>query len=121
MPDKADLSFVVKIKDLLKITHRIPRKLLLYLCWTFAPVLALGKKITASPASSIRANAFFLFNALHPSFMTRHSKEEVRDWFQKLDFDEIAHVDGMPRLVHVRGTRRNGSAYVPSDNIISAS
>ena len=121
VPDKADLSFVVKLKDLLRITHRIPRRLLLYLCWTFAPILALAKKITGNPASSIRANAFFLFNALHPSFMTRHSKEEVKNWFHKLNFDEIAQVDGMPRLIHVRGTRRNNTSEIPYDTIISAS
>jgi SAM-dependent methyltransferase/uncharacterized protein YbaR (Trm112 family) len=121
VPDKADLSFVVKLKDLLRITHLIPRRLLLYLCWAFAPALALIKKITRSPASSVRANAFFLFNALHPSFMTRHSEEEVKDWFHKLNFDEIAKVDGMPRLIHVRGTRRNNSSEVPFDTMISAS
>jgi 2-polyprenyl-3-methyl-5-hydroxy-6-metoxy-1,4-benzoquinol methylase len=105
VPDKASLAFVVRLKDLLRITHRIPRELLLYLCWALAPALSLAKKIAGNPATSIRANAFFLFNALHPSFMTRHTSKEVVDWFRKEGFEQITPVDGMPHLVHVRGIK----------------
>jgi hypothetical protein len=72
----------------------------------------LAKRISGNPAISLRANAFFLFNALHPSFMTRHTLEEVVDWFERGDFHEITPVtNGMPRLVHVRGTRSVSGSY----------
>ena len=107
-PDKANLAFVVKLKDLLRITHRIPRELLLYISWGLAPLLSLAKRITRNPVTSLRSNAFFLFNALHPSFMTRHTFEEVVNWFERRDFCDITAVThGMPHLVHVRGTRRS--------------
>jgi SAM-dependent methyltransferase len=105
VPDKSDLAFVVRLKDFLRITHHIPRGLLLNLSWAFAPLLSLGKKIARNPVTSIRANAFFLFNALHPNFMTRHTKEEVIGWFEKEGFEEVTLVKGMPHLIHVRGTR----------------
>lgn len=106
-PDKTNLAFVVKLKDLLRITHRIPRELLLYISWGLAPLLSLAKRITRNPVTSLRSNAFFLFNALHPSFMTRHTFEEVVNWFERRDFYDITAVThGMPHLVHVRGTRR---------------
>lgn len=112
VPDKDDLSFVIKLKDMLKIAHRIPRKLLLYLCWTFAPLLFLAKKLSGNPATSVRVNAFFLFNALHPSFMKRHSNQDVREWFKKADFTEISRVNGMPRLVHYRGRKKRALSRV---------
>ncbi len=105
VPDKSDLAFVVRLKDLLRITHCIPRKLLLYLCWAFAPVLSLAKRVVRNPMTSLRTNVFFLFNALHPSFMTRHTKEEVIGWFEKEGFAEVTLLKGMPHLIHVRGTR----------------
>jgi len=107
VPDKASLAFVVKLKDLLRITHRIPRGLLLYTSWGFAPLLSLAKMIARNPATSVRSNAFFLFNALHPSFMTRHTLQEVVSWFEGGDFQEITPVtSGMSHLAHVRGTKR---------------
>jgi SAM-dependent methyltransferase len=105
VPDKSDLAFVVRLKDFLRITHCLPRGLLLHLCWAFAPVLSLAKKAVRNPMTSIRTNAFFLFNALHPIFMTRHTKEEVIDWFEKEGFAEVTLTEGMPHLIHVRGTR----------------
>ena len=117
VPDKSNLAFVVRLKDFLRVTHCIPRGLLLNLCWAFAPVLSLAKKIAGNPMNSIRTNAFFLFNALHPCFMTRHTKEEVVNWFQKEYFDEVSLVQGMAHLIHVRGTRgilQGDSVPVPS-------
>jgi ubiquinone/menaquinone biosynthesis C-methylase UbiE/uncharacterized protein YbaR (Trm112 family) len=117
-PDKADLAFVVRLKDLLRITHRIPRDLLLYLSWGFAPLLSLAKIISRSPAVSLRANAFFLFNALHPSFMTRHTLKEVESWFEQEGFREIMPVtNGMPPLksstMSEWGLLSSGAAFRP--------
>jgi SAM-dependent methyltransferase/uncharacterized protein YbaR (Trm112 family) len=105
VPDKANLAFTVRLKDFLRITHRIPRKLLLYLSWGFAPVLSLAKILTGKPMTSLRASAFFLFNSLHPSFMTRHTREEVAGWFDKHNFDQTTLVEGMDHLIFTRGTK----------------
>jgi SAM-dependent methyltransferase len=105
VPDKTSLALTVKLKDLLRITHRLPRKLLLYLSWCLAPGLSLAKIITRKPRTSLRSNAFFLFNSLHPSFMTRHTREEVLGWFDRNNYDQTVPVDGMDHLIFVRGTK----------------
>lgn len=106
VPDKASLSFTVKLKDFLRISHRIPRILLLSFSWCLAPVLSFGKKILRKPMSSLRSNAFFLFNSLHPRFMTRHTSREVTGWFDKREFCQITTVNGTDHLIFTRGTKK---------------
>jgi SAM-dependent methyltransferase len=106
VPDKANVSFVVKFRDFLRIPHRIPRVLLFYSSWCLAPLLALTKKALRKPKTSLRANAFFLFNAMHPSFMTRHTREEVINWFEAGRFHDITHIDGIKYVIPVRGTKK---------------
>jgi SAM-dependent methyltransferase len=109
VPDKANLAFTVRLKDFLRITHRISRKLLLYLSWSLAPAWSLAKILTRKPMTSLRANAFFLFNSLHPSFMTRHTPEEVTGWFDKNNFNQTTLVKGMDHLIFTRGTKSSKS------------
>jgi SAM-dependent methyltransferase len=104
VPDKTDLALVVRLRDFLRVSHRIPRGLLLYLCWCAAPLSWLVTVLTRKPTRSLRTNAFFLFNSLQPSFMTRHDSEEVKGWFQKENFEDIRYRDS-GRTVCVRGTR----------------
>ena len=106
VPDKANLSFTVKLKDLVRISHRVPLRLLLYLSWCLAPALSLAKRIRKKPMTSLRSNAFFLFNSLHPSFMTCHTREEVIGWFDKKSLSQTVLVNGMDHLVFVRGTKQ---------------
>ena len=104
MPDKADLAFTVRFKDMLRITHRLPKWLLLYLCWGLAPALWLGRKLTLKPGDSLRTNAFLLFNAFHSRF-SYHTTEEVVAWFKKGGFSQITETPGMPHSVNIRGTK----------------
>ncbi len=106
VPDKANLSFTVKLKDFLRISHRMPLILLLYLSWCLAPALSLAKRVLKNPRTSLRANAFFLFNSLQPSFMTRHTREEVIGWFDRGKFYQTALVNGTDHLIFVRGTKK---------------
>ncbi len=105
VPDKTDLAFTVKLKNFLRISHRIPLKLLLYLSWCLAPALSLAKRIAGNPVTSLRSNAFFLFNSLHPSFMTSHTSDEVVGWFDNNKFRHITLVDGMEHLIFARGEK----------------
>ncbi|MBE3143230.1 MAG: methyltransferase domain-containing protein [Planctomycetes bacterium] len=109
VPDKADLAFTVKLKDFFGISHRIPRRLLLYVSWCLAPALSLAKRIFKKRKTSLKSNAFFLFNSLHPSFMTRHTREEVIGWFDKNNFSQTTLVSGMEHLIFVRGTKQSMS------------
>ena len=106
VPDKEDLSFTVKLKNCLRISHRLPRPLLLYLSWFLAPALSLAKWVFRNPATSLRSNAFFLFNSLHPSFMTCHTRNEVIGWFDKGRFHQTTLVNGTDHLIFVQGTKR---------------
>jgi len=106
VPDKDDLSFTVKLRNCLRISHRLPRPLLFYLSWCLAPALSLAKWVFRNPVTSLRSNAFFLFNSLHPSFMTCHTRNEVIGWFDKGRFHHTTLVNGTDHLIFVRGTKR---------------
>lgn len=106
VPDKANVSFVVKFRDFLKIPHRVPLRLLFYFSWCLAPLLWLAKRILRRQKASLRANVFFLFNAMHPSFMTRHTYEEVAGWFEREKFCHITSINGIQHVIPVRGTKK---------------
>jgi hypothetical protein len=106
MPDKNDPAFTVRLKDLLRFTHRVPKALLVYICWGLAPLLWLGRQYGTKKRSSnsIRTNAFLLFNALHSKF-SRHTREEVISWFKENRFDQIIETQGMLHSVNIRGEK----------------
>ncbi len=105
VPNKANLALVVKLRDFLGKSHRIPRSLLFYLSWCLAPLTFLVGMALQKRRASLRTNAFLLFNALHPTFMTRHTDEEVIGWFEKASFDDITCGD-FARTVCVRGSKK---------------
>ena len=104
VPDKADPAFTVRLKELLRITHQIPKSLLIYLCWGLAPILWIGRKLSRKPGNSIRTSAFLLFNAWHSRF-TEHTTAEIISWFEEDKFSEITVVQGMPHSVNIWGTK----------------
>jgi len=106
VPPKTDVPFVNKLRDFLKITPKIPRQLLFYFSWCLAPLLSLGKRILKKHWTSLRTNAFFLFNAMQPEFFTRHTDEEVIGWFKKERFCDITYVSGHKHVIPVRGTKK---------------
>jgi len=103
LPDKADPAFTLRLKEQLRITHRIPKWLLFNICWGLAPVLWLGRKLSRKPADSLRTNVFLLFTAWHSKF-TLHTREEVITWFKEDNFKEIMVVPDT-HTVNVRGTK----------------
>lgn len=110
VPSKTDISFVNKLKDFLKIAHRIPPRLLFYLSWCLAPLLYLAKRVLKKKRTSLRSNAFFIFNALQSEFFTLHTFEEVKSWFVREKFDDIiyipGHSPGHRHAIPARGTKR---------------
>jgi SAM-dependent methyltransferase len=112
VPDKTDLAPVVRLRNFLKVSHRLPRGLLFYLCWCAAPLTWLLGVLWRRPTRSLRTRAFSLFNALQPSFMTRHSGEEVKSWFQNEDFADVKCTESR-HVVCFRGTKID-PAMVPS-------
>ena len=51
----------------------------------------------------------FLFNAMQPEFFTRHTKEEVLNWFKNGEFSEVASIANGSRGIYVRGTKNTNS------------
>jgi 2-polyprenyl-3-methyl-5-hydroxy-6-metoxy-1,4-benzoquinol methylase/uncharacterized protein YbaR (Trm112 family) len=110
MPDKEDPAFTVRLKNALRITHRLPKWLLLDICWGLAPALWLARKLSSKQGNSLRTNVFLLFNALHAKF-TYHTTGEVIAWFKEGKFDQITKTPGMLHSVNIRGTRANSVAH----------
>ncbi|MCK4794007.1 MAG: methyltransferase domain-containing protein [Desulfobacteraceae bacterium] len=110
VPSRADMSFVNKLKVFLEIADRIPRGLLFYLSWCLAPMLCFAKRVLRKQGTSLRSNAFFIFNALQSEFFTMHTFEEVKSWFVREKFDDIiyipGHSPGHRHAIPVRGTKR---------------
>jgi len=106
VPSKTDVSFTVKLRDFLRMSYCIPRSLLFYLSWCLAPLLCLAKRLFEKRRTSLRSNAFFLFNAMQPKFYTRHTYEEIRGWFEGEEFYDIVCVPGHRHAIPVRGTKK---------------
>jgi len=94
VPSKMDMSFVNRLKAIVKISHRFPLELLFWFSWCFAPLLYLFKIVIKKNRSSIRSNAFFIFNALQSEFFTMHTFEEVKNWFVRNKFYDIIYIPG---------------------------
>jgi SAM-dependent methyltransferase len=109
VPSKTDMSFVNRLKELFKISHRIPRELLIYLCWCLAPLLYLAKIVIKRQKTSLRSNTFYLFNALQSEFFTLHSLDEVQSWFINENYWDIVYIPdqspGHRHAVPIRGTK----------------
>ena len=104
---KTDQSFVVKLRDFLRISHKIPRHILFYLCFLLSLPLSLIKRLLNKRAVTLKANALILFNALSPQFINRHTEEEVVSWFKEKKFYDINVVPISEKGVPVRGTKRS--------------
>lgn len=100
------LSLYKYIRDALRVSHKIPPDLLFYLCYALAPPLKLyhvGKlllrRIRHLPVtprdrqqSRIRTIAFELHDDLSPVYQSRHTSEEVLEWFRRAGFVDLVVV-----------------------------
>lgn len=112
------LSLYKVIRDAMRISHKLPKEFLFYLCYILAPPLKLyhvgkfairkvrGRPVTARERreAEIRTIAFELHDDLAPPYQTRHTREEVLGWFRSSGFDDVVVVDE----VGIRGTKRHG-------------
>jgi SAM-dependent methyltransferase/uncharacterized protein YbaR (Trm112 family) len=84
------LSIYQRIRDIVRIGHRLPSALLVALCYALAlPLTALRHLRRAGSAESLRTVAFALFDNLSPVVQTRHSVAEVRSWFEEHGFTDL--------------------------------
>jgi len=98
-------DFGDKLRDFLRISHRIPKNVLFSLCYIVAVPLSLIKKILNMPGASLRTTAFFLFVDLSAPIRSRHTENEVINWFKEEKFHNITFVNSERRIL-VRGTKR---------------
>lgn len=113
VPDKANLAFAIRIRDFIRISHRLPIGILFSISWFVAVFLYIFKKLVGR-YGTLRADAFYVFTALHPDIMTRHTREEVMKWFTENNLSDIVCMrDG--HALSARGTR-SYSEFSPQSN-----
>lgn len=95
--------FAVRLRGLLGFSHRISRRILFYLCYCLAIPWTMMKLMLRRKGSSLRSNAFFLFNALSPKFIEYNSEQEVVTWFKENNFSDIQLADD--KAIAIRGTK----------------
>lgn len=72
-------------------TTRLPHRMLLWLCYILASIgsIPLLKYATFSALPDWPARVWENFDWLSPYFQSHHTKEEVREWFEKAGFSEL--------------------------------
>ncbi|HEV8593993.1 MAG TPA: methyltransferase domain-containing protein [Thermoplasmata archaeon] len=112
------LTLYKYLRDMARISHRLPPDLLFYLCYASAPPIKAyhlckfaARTVRGLPISRrerqqarIRTIAFELHDDLSPRYQTRHTPEEVFGWFERGGFDSLA----LTGEVGVRGVKRSG-------------
>src|SRR6185369_2241147 len=84
------LSIYQRVRDAVRIGHRLPHGLLVPLCYGLAlPLAVLRRFRRAGSPDSVRTIAFALFDNLSPVVQTRHAAAEVRSWFEEHGFMDI--------------------------------
>ena len=88
----SNLTATEKFKKVFWFSHKLPKQALFYLCYLLAIPWSVTKYILGKQDKSLKTNAFHLFDTLaHP--FTRHSEEEVRNWFKRQGFSLIMSRD----------------------------
>ena len=85
------LSIYQRIRDALRVAHRMPRPLLLALCYVLAVPLAIAKTLLRhrERTTSVSTIAFALFDNLSPRVQARHTAAEVQKWFEENGFSDL--------------------------------
>jgi SAM-dependent methyltransferase len=104
VPDKADLAFSVRLRDYLRVTHKVPIRVLFGFSWCVALFLYASKTVARRYKTSLRTNAFFAFTVLHPSILTRHTCEEVINWFTSNEFSDVVCMSDA-HILYARGQK----------------
>jgi len=84
------------VRDLLPFVRALPRRLQLAVCWLLAPPLWLAARLRGlfvpGGERSLRAIVFGLHDNLSPAYQSRHTVEELTDWFREAGFREVRPV-----------------------------
>lgn len=85
------LTIYQRIRDLLRIAHRLPHPLLLFLSYLLAIPVTVAKRLRGGAGTPERfgAIAFALFDNLSPRVQSRHTAAELREWFVAGGFSEL--------------------------------
>lgn len=101
------LTIYQRIRDVLRIAHRLPRPLLLLLVYLLAIPIAIAKRLRGGQGvERLGSVAFALFDNLSPRVQTRHSAAELKAWFEASGFSELKQSG----FVGMSGVKRSPSA-----------
>jgi len=104
-----ELNIYRRVRNTLRLGHKLPMPVLFGLCYTLATLLYAGAFVRGLPGSltrrrkitPLRLHAFRLFDHISPEHNTQHSEAEVRGWFEKNGFVNVQRVADLG----VRGDR----------------
>lgn len=85
------LSIYQRIRDFLRVAHRLPRPLVLLVSYLLAMPIAVAKQLRGRTRGADRVStiAFTMFDNLAPRVQTRHAAAEVRAWFEESGFSDL--------------------------------
>jgi len=85
------LTIYQRVRDLLRVAHRLPHALLLFLSYVLAIPVTLAKRLRREPRSheTYGSIAFAFFDNLSPRVQTRHTAAELREWFVTNGFADL--------------------------------
>jgi SAM-dependent methyltransferase len=89
-----------RVRNRLKIMHKLPMPALFAFCYALAAVLYLGALLRGLPGTltgsrkvtPLQLHAFRLFDHLSPAHNTQHGEAEVRGWFERSGFTNVVRV-----------------------------
>jgi ubiquinone/menaquinone biosynthesis C-methylase UbiE/uncharacterized protein YbaR (Trm112 family) len=88
----SNLTAAEKLSKIFWFSHKIPKQMLFYLCYVLAIPWSITKYLLHRKHKSLKTNAFHLFDTLaHP--FTRHSEDEIQNWFKRQGFSVIRSRD----------------------------
>lgn len=88
--------FNVTVEPLMKLTRRMPRRLLASFCLGIAPGVEMGSRVLCASGignnapRSVRDRAVTLHDLLSPPYVSYHSFEEAKEWAQESSFRVIS-------------------------------
>jgi len=92
---KRSRLFNMSVEQLMKLTRRMPSRLLAPLCYAMSPLVEFGSRIATQWGAvqyaprNLRDRAVQLHDLLSPRFVHYHSFEEVQTWANAHDFQRV--------------------------------
>jgi SAM-dependent methyltransferase len=110
------LTIYQRVRDLLRIAHRLPAPAIVFLSYLLAiPVAIAQRLLRGRKASRFRAIAFAMFDNLSPPIQSRHTAGELRRWFTQNGFVDLKETG----TIGISGTKA-GHAIDPNSRSLVA-